>query len=124
MPDRLFDQIQAMPGLSRDVMMLLVTMKWMTKVRESPWWYWPVLVVYLAVLGIDSVSLHFAQTTDWQQHLGFSHVATGLTGVEIFVGVPLLSLVLRRRRAAVAVRQTSDADVVEEADGHLPGEQA
>jgi hypothetical protein len=104
-------------------MMLLVAIKWMTKIRESPWWYWPVLVAYLAVLGVASVSLHFSQTTDWRQHLGFSHFATALTGVAIFVGLPLLSLALRRHRA-VAVRQTSAADPAEEADGDLPGEQA
>jgi hypothetical protein len=69
------------------------------EVREWSWWRWPVLAGCLVILGLDIVSFELSGHADWRQHLRFSHIAHALTGLEIFVGLPLLHIPPRRYQA-------------------------
>jgi hypothetical protein len=81
-----------------------------SKAWEGPWWQWLVLAGTLAVFGLDAVAYHLSGQPDWRNHLRFSGVAHAVTGVEIFVVLPLTQVALRRHRTGRAARLAADTD--------------
>lgn len=71
----------------------------------------------LVVLGLDIVSFELSGHADWRQHLRFSHIAQALTGLEIFIVLPLLPIATRRHQAGRRTQLASDAEVVVDPDG-------
>jgi|tagenome__1003787_1003787.scaffolds.fasta_scaffold20240120_2 hypothetical protein len=91
--------------------------KWATDVRQWPWWRWLALAGCLAIAALDTVSVHFSSHADWRQHLRLFHIAYALTGLEIFVGLPLLHLAPRRHEADLRTQWTSEAEPDTDPDG-------
>jgi hypothetical protein len=85
-------------------------MKWIMKSRAWPWWQWLALAGCLVVLGLDTVAFELSGHADWRQHLRFSNIVHALTGLEIFIVLPLLNIATRRHQARLASRSETAVD--------------
>jgi hypothetical protein len=79
-------------------MMLSVITRWLLSVREAGWTVWLAIGVSLGVFGLDVLALGDVSHSGPPSRL--YDVAHALTGLEIFVGLPLLRWVKRRERKA------------------------
>jgi hypothetical protein len=64
------------------------------------------LAMSLAVLAVAAKSYAYSGSPDWQKHHRFSEFAQTLTGLEIFVGTPLMWFAMNRRRRSQTPPET------------------